>query len=280
MQATLGKAVCDHFRRVYVEAACLLNPLLIPGCRARVLESTTTTHGAFRPNTEHVRPASRGPGAPCSQTAQVVQYINFIKSDDEPQSHGDSFTTSGGDQFPWLQADQFESDYPAGHGTHVAGSVAGATLNNPAELATCEPGEVVSCVGGCVADTPATDDDLVSASEQAIDIDRLCPLFSTLVDCDDSPFPCLSENISETLTENGGMAQGAKLAIFDAIYDDVGFAFYIGNGLWEPCAEAGCKLHTNSWGGDFECQHGPTDILYDEFMYEVGQPGVWCWLSC
>ncbi|CAN0423346.1 unnamed protein product, partial [Ectocarpus sp. 12 AP-2014] len=87
----------------------------------------------------------------------------------------------------------------AGHGTHTAGSAAGATLNNPAELVTCPPG---------------------------------------------------------------------KLAIFDVFYGNYGLVEHIGNGLWEPCVEAGCKLHSNSWGADEGCETTPMDLLYDAFMYE------------
>lgn len=211
------------------------------------------------------------PCTPCCQPKQIVQYINLIKSDDEPQSHGDSFTTSDGrQQFPWLPADEFEYDYKAGHGTHTAGSVAGATLNNPAELVECGAGEMVSCVGGCIDDNPlVTDDDLVSYYAQYADIDRLCPL-SPEFGCDVAEDElCLGDDVSQTLTDNGGMARGAKLAIFDAFYGDFGLMTLIGNDLWETCAEADCKLHSNSWGSDNECELGTSDLLYDEFMYEV-----------
>ncbi|CAN0200177.1 unnamed protein product [Ectocarpus sp. 6 AP-2014] len=79
---------------------------------------------------------------------------------------------------------------------------------------------------------------------------------------------CLSDDVSETLTNNGGVAQGAKLAIFDVFYGNYGLVEHIGNGLWEPCVEAGCKLHSNSWGADEGCETTPMDLLYDAFMYE------------
>ncbi|CAN0275507.1 unnamed protein product, partial [Ectocarpus fasciculatus] len=121
-------------------------------------------------------------------------------------------------------------------------------------------------VGACIDDLDATDD-LMSAYYQAYftDLDRLCPMYG----CDSTTdTTCLSDNVPETLSNNGGMAQGAKLAIFDVFYDGIGLSGSIGNGLWEPCLEAGCKLHSNSLGGDFECSVAPWDIANDQFMYE------------
>ena len=125
-------------------------------------------------------------------------------------------------------------------------------------------------MGGCIDDNNfVTEDDLVSFYYQYADIDRLCPLSSEF-GCDDVQSDlCLGEDVSETLSKNGGMAQGAKLAVFDAFYGDFGLMTLVGNDLWEPCAEADCKLHSNSWGGDYECQLGSNDLLYDEFMYKV-----------
>ncbi len=120
-------------------------------------------------------------------------------------------------------------------------------------------------MGGCIDET-GLNDDLVEPYHELVDLDRLCPAFG----CDDVENPaCLSDDVSETLTNNGGMAQGAKLAIFDVFYGNYGLVEHIGNGLWEPCVEAGCKLHSNSWGADEGCETTPMDLLYDAFMYEV-----------
>ena len=209
--------------------------------------------------------------APSCHRFKIVQYINLIKSDDAAGSHGESFTSDQGGQFPWIPGEDFEYDYEAGHGTHTAGSAAGATLNNPAETVTCGTGRTLSCVGGCIDDDPyEVDDDLVTTFyASALDIDRLCPAFGCDPDFDDF---CMSDDVSETLTKNGGMAQGAKLAIFDAFYGDFGLMDYAGNGLWEPCAEVDCKLHSNSWGADYECELSSMDARYDDFMYKVRFP--------
>lgn len=187
-----------------------------------------------------------------------------------------------GGKYPWLPAEEFEYDEVAGHGTHTAGSAAGATLNNPGETVACGVGEVLSCVGGCIdEDRSVTTDDLVTtAAAQYFDIDRLCPLFGCDGDTDEL---CLSEGASdtlttdtggvgETLTNNGGTAQGAKLAIFDAFHGAFGLSAYAGNDMWESCADADCKLHSNSYGSDYECQLGGLDTLYDYYMYEVRRP--------
>lgn len=201
---------------------------------------------------------------------QVIQYINVIKSDSLPGSHGPSFSTSDGGLFPWYPADGFEVDTVVGHGTHTAGSAAGATLNTPAETVECNDTKVLGCVGGCIdPDGTRSTDDFVPSYYQtfyAEDIDRICPMF----ECDDEDEQwCLGDDVGETLSEHGGMARGAKLAIFDVFSREVGLVDFPGNGLWEPCLDAGCKLHSNSWGGDLMCAVDAQDVVFDDFMYKV-----------
>ena len=160
---------------------------------------------------------------------------------------------------------RFDGDDPAGHGTHTGSTAAGSTLNSSAETITCGAGEDLSCAGACI-DTTLSTDDLVSYTFQTnytIDIDRQCPMFG----CDEESEPCLGDDVAATLTENGGIAQGAKLAIFDVAAGEAVLATTPGNGLWEPCLEAGCKIHSNSWGGPI-CVTTAHDIMYDEFMYD------------
>ncbi|CAM9868950.1 unnamed protein product, partial [Ascophyllum nodosum] len=199
---------------------------------------------------------------------KVIQYINLVKSDSEPGSHGEYYTTEQGGQIKWLDAAYFEQDDAAGHGTHTAGSAAGATLNTSAETVPCSSPDVLGCVGACISDSAAyVYDDLFTYDYQSDfpDLDRLCPSF----DCagyDEEV--CLSDDVEQTLTDHGGMAQGAKLAIFDMFVDDVAsLGDYAGNGVWEACLEAGCKVHSNSYGGDYLCEMSELDAEYDDFMY-------------
>ncbi|CAN0198353.1 unnamed protein product [Ectocarpus sp. 6 AP-2014] len=196
---------------------------------------------------------------------KIIQYIDLVN----PDSPYSAFYTSQSSYIGYfLPPDQFGEDdeASAGHGTHTAGSAAGATLNDPAETITCNVTDTLSCVGACIDPLDATDD-LVSISYQTYgtDLDRLCPMYG----CDNSTdTTCLSDDVPETLSNNGGMAQGAKLAIFDVFYGDYDASSSIGNNLWEVCTEAGCKLHSNSLGADFECSIASWDILNDQFMYE------------
>lgn len=187
---------------------------------------------------------------------QVIQYIDFIKPDSAAGTESTAYS--------WIPADGFGDDDKAGHGTHTAGTAAGATLNNPAETVECAAGQTLSCVGACI-DAVGSDDDLVAYSYQADDIDRQCPMFG----CDDETEPCLGDDVAATLSENGGMAQGAKLAIFDVASSEDFLSDFAGNNLWEPCLEAGCKIHSGSFGSDGTCELGSMDVVYDDFMYQV-----------
>lgn len=200
---------------------------------------------------------------PLARFVQVIQYIDMVN----PDSPYSGFSTVSGGVYPFLPAEGFEQDDAAGHGTHTAGSAAGATLNTPAETLTCRSTETLGCVGACLDnDAVSSTDDLITTSlRESVDLDRLCSIF---LNCEDEPL-CLGDEPSETLTENGGMAQGAKLAIFDAFFDVFGLTDLIGNFVWEPCLDAGCKIHSNSLGADTECTVSANDLLYDEFVYEV-----------
>lgn len=202
---------------------------------------------------------------------QIIQYINIIKPDTgESSSHGSYFTTANGYLLPWIPADSFGEDDVAGHGTHTAGSAAGSTVNTPAIPVTCPAGRTVSCVGGCIdEDAGEFSDDLVSSMEQYVgaDLDRMCPMFGCGAAGEDY---CLTDDVSATLTSHGGVAQGAKLAIFDT-FDADGLALmdFAATGMWESCMEAGCTIHSGSYGGDLECNVDAFDLMNDEFMYDV-----------
>lgn len=192
-----------------------------------------------------------------------------MKSDSEPGAYGDYISTDSSRRVSWIDATDFEQDDVIGHGTHTAGSAAGAMLNSAANILTwCAPPDVPGCVGGCIS-ASSTYDDFVSLDAQlaTVDLDRLCPVYNCTDSYDDEI--CLSGNVTETLKEHGGMAQGAKLAIFDMFYDNFGLGSLTGNGMWEVCAEAGCKVHSNSWGMDVLCNMGQLDVYYDDYMYNV-----------
>ena len=218
-----------------------------------------------------VTPSTDVASCPIFKPMQVIQYIDMIKTD--LIAGLGTITTSEGGWFYDISTGGFQGDDVEGHGTHTAGSALGATLNVPAETTTCSGTKDPGCVGGCIdADRTSWGDDLLALPIEnatfSADIDRICPMHG----CDDETVQwCLSDDVEQTLTEHGGMAQGAKLAFFDVFAnDEIDLMDYVGNGLWEPCLEAGCKLHSNSWGGPGVCLLTAQDILYDDFMYKVG----------
>lgn len=150
-----------------------------------------------------------------------------------------------------------------GHGTHTAGSAAGAVLNSPAETDTCSSDENLGCIGTCL-----------SALEEASLLpdgtamwDTLCPQFGCDATAGDT---CLGADVGETLTENGGVAQGAKISVFDASVDGLlVWASLALNGLWESTDGTDSFVHSNSWGSDNDCNVDSQSVAYDEYMYEV-----------
>lgn len=173
------------------------------------------------------------------------------------------FSTLNGDIHNWYDEPGFGLDMEAGHGTHTAGSAAGSTLASPAETVTCGAGSEVSCTGKCLTTAEAAD----AAADNLLTWDTLCPQYN----CDGgSGEACLSEDVPETLADNGGIARGAKVAVFDVSVDGSAvWASLAANGLWNATEGTGCMLHSNSWGGDFDCNIDSETASYDQYMYEV-----------
>lgn len=199
---------------------------------------------------------------------QIVQYIDLIKADeplgDSASPYGQSFATWYGRNFPWVPATEFGADYSVGHGTHTAGSAAGSTSTSPARTQDCTVVGTVaasnknydlSCVGGCIdADTSEEEgDDLWTSWEEdvydlspfdPVDLDHLCSKFECASgDADDGDGYadlCLGDDPAVTLADNGGIARGARLAIFDVLDrdDSLGIAL-AGNGVGDSCREEG-----------------------------------------
>lgn len=188
----------------------------------------------------------------------------MVRPDAESAGNSSAFTASDIANFPFVSADEFEQDDLIGHGTHVSGSVAGSTLHTPAKKVTCDDDLVMGCLGVCIPEAR-------NETFEGIDPNRLCPRF----DCDGQEEAlCLGDDVSQTLTKHGGMAQGAKLAVFDIFYGQYSYADFAGTDLFKSCMGAGCKVHSNSYGIDSRCVLGALEVLYDDFMYEVSDPLV------
>lgn len=206
---------------------------------------------------------------------QIVQYISLIRQDvaGDAQPYGDYYTTNNGQQFPWYSAEGFATETPGGHGSHTAGTAAGATLTSPVEIGTCSGDDELGCVGSCLNTSYVE----TLTSNLVINVDTLCPKF----DCDgrgDALDSCLSDDTVETLTAHGGVASGAQLSIFDVSADGISvWAELALNGLWDAANDTGCVVHSNSWGADGDCTVDTSSVAFDRYMYEVRR-GV-CGLS-
>lgn len=197
---------------------------------------------------------------------QVIQYIDLVDHNTEGSSNSPSgYYSENGMIFPFIPTKDFAFD-GHGHGMHVAGTAAGSTIDSPATLVECDDGEVMGCAGTCLDPDSSKSTDEHDYGSPAID--RLCPMFDCEGAVEDSQ--CLSDDVAETVAEHGGMAQGAKLAVFDAFSGDTGYGDLAGVGLFEASLNTGAKIHSNSWGFDNRCQLAALDLVYDDFMFQVG----------
>jgi len=167
----------------------------------------------------------------------------------------------------YMRSPGFATEFEGGHGSHTAGTAAGAILDSPPEL-DCGEGEELSCFGGCFESAVLND----AATNAEFNIKTFCPAF----DCDGlgDGHPLCFDDAVETLTTNGGVAQGAKISVFDVISDDslLVYAFVAENGLWDAVEKTGCKVHSNSWGTTgATCATDVFTVAYDGYMYEVGE---------
>lgn len=200
-----------------------------------------------------------------SPSLQIVQYIELFNRADLGASTGDddSFYYFS-EVYPTSSSTVgYDQDVSDGHGTHTAGTAAGAQIFDV--TASCSADEMLGCVGECVTAEDAADD----STNGVFNIDTYCPYF----DCDGngqtSP-NCLSDNVTQNLNDGGGIARGAKLAIFDVRHNGDSMATLAGNGLFNVTSDTGAKLHSNSWGYvDSWCDYSELDLQFDTFMYEV-----------
>ena len=142
-------------------------------------------------------------------------------------------------------------------------------LNSRATTVTCATNETLGCIGKCLSAA----EEASFLADDVLTWDTLCPQFN----CDNFGDPCLGEDITATLTESGGVAQGAKISVFDVSADgEAVYARPVLKGLWESTIGKNSVLHSNSWGSDNDCNVDSHTVAYDEYMYEVRREEYVC----
>ncbi|CAM9625709.1 unnamed protein product, partial [Ectocarpus fasciculatus] len=193
----------------------------------------------------------------CAEVLDDLSYhFSSLFDSSSSSTSSSSFSFTGG----------FHKDTVEGHGTWTAGSAAGAiSAESGLEAEACYGDELPGCAGGCIS---ASDVDAM-LDNSLFDLDVFCPMYTCDGNTDIPSSECLSDDPLETLHQNGGVAPGAQISVFDVSYtgDEV-FAPFAGNLLWYSAMETGAKIHTNSWGAATLCQLREEEYLYDSFMYE------------
>ncbi|CAM9331359.1 unnamed protein product [Scytosiphon promiscuus] len=183
-------------------------------------------------------------------------YFSFLFEDPSYSTTSSTPSFTGG----------FYKDTIGGHGTWTAGSAAGSISGRCASTgAACSDGEVPGCAGGCIADSEV--DSMLDNG--FFDLDLFCPMYDCDGNTDLGLSYCLGDDPDETLRENGGVAPGAQIAVFDPVYaSNQWFVELGGNLIWYSAMETGAKIHSNSWGAETFCQLTEAELMNDAFMYE------------
>ncbi|CAM9494152.1 unnamed protein product [Pylaiella littoralis] len=163
----------------------------------------------------------------------------------------------------------FIDDDEGGHGTHVAGSVAGSIYSGWTGPNACPDGvagatadqTAISCVGACLAPSVLAE----YVANNIFDLGALCPEY----ECDTYwSSVCLSDDRSETLEGAKGVAPNAKLAILDVGTSDL-LEQAVGGTMWETSGGAGARLHSGSWGfPDDPCTMDDLTVSFDEWAFQ------------
>lgn len=116
-------------------------------------------------------------------------------------------------------------------------------------------------MGGCIEDPngdagdeydgddllPSWEDDVYRhAPFDPIDLDHMCSKFYDCEDGENARF-CLDDDPATTLAQHGGIARGAKLAIFDALKAETSLGITLaGNGV-SGFVFVSCVWHRRGW---------------------------------
>ena len=188
-------------------------------------EASATLTGTFAPNMMVQRSTWNAPVTELS-FLKVVQYIGVDN-----------------------KTNDYRTDYAAGHGTHVAGTVAGYTT----DAATTLPENLLSDCGTYI--------ELLDCATY------FCSSCEFSGYCDKACF----SNVSVPGANFSGMAPGAKLMAYD-FGDDDGYLdvpddYY--TQLFLPAYDAGAKISTNSWGSSAPFNYYDSSVqALDRFVYE------------
>lgn len=129
--------------------------------------------------------------------------------------------------------DGYDEDEEEGHGTHTAGTAAGAILSD-FKQSDCARYAERGCVGRCIASISASD----AANNDLFDIDTFCPAYA-FDGNSSSAQDFLSDNSTLNLYDNHGVVPGAKLSIIDVSHGGQLWGTFAGNGPWSVTSGTG-----------------------------------------
>ncbi|CAM9580899.1 unnamed protein product [Chrysoparadoxa australica] len=172
-----------------------------------------------------------------------------------------------------------------GHGTHVAGSVAGSIYDAHISPA-CDVGETLTCWGACMTDDMCSANQYTSGTTADTCAEAIgdaeftwafyCPAYNCDIKGNAAADPC-GTDVAETRAQGTGSAPDAQIAFFDAndptipdlpegsegalaLPEDLNLAF-------NPAYDAGARIHSNSWG-QIECFYDGFSLQVDAYAIE------------